>query len=66
MYPACSPMYLRLQPYVPACNPMCLRNQALLLSLYPAGVDRSKPSEIAALIAALDARQVLGLGLGLG
>ena len=28
-----------------------------LLALYPAGVDRSKPSEIAALIAALDARQ---------
>ena len=51
-------MYLRLQPYVPACNPMYLCNQALLLSLYPAGVDRSKPSEIAALIAALDARQV--------
>ena len=31
--------------------------EAQLLSLYPAGVDRSKPSEIAALIAALDARQ---------
>ena len=31
--------------------------EAQLLALYPAGVDRSKPSEIAALIAALDARQ---------